>query len=1568
MEAGEHVTPAPDELLRPASSPAAAAAADSLYSHTASSPAPTTDSLYPFSSDHGPPTRLDSPAVHAIHDLPPEELPPPDEDAGDESEPPDYDLSSDSEVDDETQELIDLELRRAAMNATPAPQPEPVKQSPERRSADLDTIAEEAVVPAPSDPAQAVAVVGEPPPPVPAQDRQRSASPEGEPIRPLSASAWTEPANASEPVIEARPVKHHGKHEEELMRVIDQLTPEIIAASQLRSERVFKVEQASLLLAAERRASHEATTKFHTRRRELNTLTDAAETHLRVRLEAERDRTTAYTLRAAYMAAALRKLRDGAVQGSKTARAVAAAANTRTHEARTALGPLQARLLETERAVLGLEAAYRRELDRGATLRRMIDERDEAARRDREKRDRANRAPSARAWHVDIRSSAASTVKPVAVAVRNGEDRPTTAMELDISGFDNLKLVGASRLGVDEVRGLERNSNTYAIDLSENRIRDIEFLNQAPKLKILNLRSNQITNTRILDDLSGLMWLDLSHNPMLKTVDLPAQFFFLVVLNLSHCALERIPELNLPVLNYLDVSANRLTELAVATWLPLLQTLLADDNGIQTIWPLDNCPMLERLSLRNNRVHAVRELLSLVTCTELKLVPLDGNQVATSPDQWIVSSFLPWLDLDGVVAERQVAGDNHNGLLYRVLLGALYGRYNKVKDPVRPGDAEMLEQVLNDAAQLAIKMGDIHVYFRDVMQILSNSPSEQKDPPPTAADGVAPAATTTVPPADDDADQGPDAAAAAAMREAHAYSQLTALCRLCLDGNLPDCSHAVYHAARGKLFDAFAPLHMTRFQAQCRGFLVRHWVGRAIVGAVLIQRAFRDYRVRKALAEERRRAAAATRIQAVWRAHRVRRIVDFIRGRRDLHTPPDEKKGAGEDSDLEDLGELGDLEPTADLDVLFDDSVLKRLDAVLEQFSSRDDLLSHVAKLPQDASPPPAPTTAWLTQTLDGTAAPAPAASSLISATTDDDEAHAAADHTFAATTLRGHGDTVPKSKFTLDTSSSHHPHAPRRSRTQTSELASRNAGRHLAGLGYGLGARMAAMLGGLPKMDVIGARRVPNETVKLIQSRRRQMEVYAKQVIDGPSPEEVAARKLEGVAAKRRTGGGGGGVLTGLPASLAAHEEPRTASAVDDGVPGVVVTPGEAGSDPAPPLQGESGNEPSDPTLEWQGHKRRASRGGGRRRRSASAGSDADDEDDDGDEFAHLPPLPEGEEDELAEEETTTNAAATDPVLETYSGETLLKTEPKRRMSVDGTMLEEEDDELGDLADEQPLKWITTIRKNSIASRRASILARAPGASRRASIQAAAVSTAASSAAASETQLFSLLRPGAAVDALPIPDGVSVSAIAPATTSCPATPAVLPIPTSPGKAQSPLAPLNPAAPTAKAERAKTPPPPIKFEWDLSQSRIGALYQSVVEVQDAVPVARPDLVEQAVRRRAALARESTAFPPVFPRATVVAGGRAVGGDKSAADVCLDRDLVGHLIRFGVPLHVDFGGASTKADAFVPRVAPPRKGGGGQRGSGGGGGGANDGGGGKGRAAAFAAAVSPPPPPRPGEVV
>lgn len=120
---------------------------------------------------------------------------------------------------------------------------------------------------------------------------------------------------------------------------------------------------------------------------------------------------------------------------------------------------------------------------------------------------------------------------------------------------------------------------------------------------------------------------------MVSLSQLPIFMPKLRVLDLSGSILNSIRDLGYGLihLNTLNVSNCGLSSLDGTNAITSLHTLIADDNRIESINPLGNLILLQKLSLKNNRIQTIEILSFLALCPLIKNINLEGNLVTNLP-------------------------------------------------------------------------------------------------------------------------------------------------------------------------------------------------------------------------------------------------------------------------------------------------------------------------------------------------------------------------------------------------------------------------------------------------------------------------------------------------------------------------------------------------------------------------------------------------------------------------------------------------------------------------------------------------------------------------------------------------------------------------------------------------------------------------------------------------------------------------------------------------------------------------------------------------------------------------
>ncbi len=167
----------------------------------------------------------------------------------------------------------------------------------------------------------------------------------------------------------------------------------------------------------------------------------------------------------------------------------------------------------------------------------------------------------------------------------------------------NLRAVVAEALGANSeritvvaLRRLER------LDAVDREIENLEGLQHAPNLRLLDLNGNRISDLTPLANLTNLKELLLGENRISDLAPLP----------------------NLRNLDILILNGNGITDISPLSRLTNLRILQMHYNGISDLTPLANLTNLEKLLLHGNRISDISPLAGL---TDLKVLKIEDNLI-----------------------------------------------------------------------------------------------------------------------------------------------------------------------------------------------------------------------------------------------------------------------------------------------------------------------------------------------------------------------------------------------------------------------------------------------------------------------------------------------------------------------------------------------------------------------------------------------------------------------------------------------------------------------------------------------------------------------------------------------------------------------------------------------------------------------------------------------------------------------------------------------------------------------------------------------------------------------------
>jgi len=188
----------------------------------------------------------------------------------------------------------------------------------------------------------------------------------------------------------------------------------------------------------------------------------------------------------------------------------------------------------------------------------------------------------------------------------------------------DIERLEAPDRGIASIEGIQYLNYLWLLDLSENLVEDVSFLEELESLTFINLRDNRIENIDFSFNFPNLWHLNLAEN---EIVDIGALsgLYSLTSLNLNYNRINDISALeSLTNLSTLHLWENEITNIDSLENLTNLEGLFLISNHIVDISALANLTNLERLYLPSNQIVDIGPISAL---ENLKELVLRSNQI-----------------------------------------------------------------------------------------------------------------------------------------------------------------------------------------------------------------------------------------------------------------------------------------------------------------------------------------------------------------------------------------------------------------------------------------------------------------------------------------------------------------------------------------------------------------------------------------------------------------------------------------------------------------------------------------------------------------------------------------------------------------------------------------------------------------------------------------------------------------------------------------------------------------------------------------------------------------------------
>ena len=201
--------------------------------------------------------------------------------------------------------------------------------------------------------------------------------------------------------------------------------------------------------------------------------------------------------------------------------------------------------------------------------------------------------------------------------------KPSTENEIYKDEMEKIIMLNAINVNTKEtamdLTGLEKAINLTTLDLSSNKIENIEPLKGLTNLSYLYLNNNKIENIEPLRGLTKLIQLYLNNNKI-ENIEPLRGLTNLTSLLLGVNKIENVEPLRgLTNLTILGLSSNKIENIEPLKGLTNLKGLYLNDNKIENIESLRGLTNLTELYLENNKIENIEPLKGLTKLIQLYL-------------------------------------------------------------------------------------------------------------------------------------------------------------------------------------------------------------------------------------------------------------------------------------------------------------------------------------------------------------------------------------------------------------------------------------------------------------------------------------------------------------------------------------------------------------------------------------------------------------------------------------------------------------------------------------------------------------------------------------------------------------------------------------------------------------------------------------------------------------------------------------------------------------------------------------------------------------------------------------